>query len=483
MADVCIIYAREDAKKLPPALESLLTPSYSVWWDKKIKQGDYRDEILHQISIAGCVVPIWSPSAGNSMVIEEAEYAQEFDVPLLPIIIHPGRPPLGFGRLQMSRAIGWNGELDHPEILAHLEIINDVLEIRKDSVCRPLSLKQKEDVKLPAFFFSLSSYETKISPTEGIRALNALHARSILVSAQDTIERINPHQSINSYLKRIQKNGGFVLLDSGNYEAGRRLKLQQIWDVKKKPESKWTLDDYHSALAVTPHDMAFCFDRIEPPANDINKIVAAAVQAVKRDRKHSPRPVLPILHLPTARTGHILTHHAPNAAVRIAEELQPPIIGIPERELGTGIVNRAKTIKEIRSALNQLHYYQPIHILGTGDPIAIALLSVAGADSFDGLEWCRFVLDALSQRLYPIPDYDFFRWQDEMSQFIVDMGDGEQELSWMAKMAIHNIEFYTDWMTRFREALVDDIKLGGFMEKLLPDKGMEEVREILWEDN
>ena len=345
-----------------------------------------------------------------------------------------------------------------------------------------LKLEAEGRHKASGIFFSLSSYETKISPSEGIRALNALRAKSVLVSAQDTIKRTDTHRSINSHLKRIQKNGGFVLLDSGNYEAGRRFKLQQIWDARQKPGSNWTLDDYHSALASTPHDMAFCFDRIKPPANDLNKIVAAAVKAVKRDRKHSPRPVLPILHLPTERTGDVLTHHAPKAAVRVAEELQPPIIGIPERELGTGIIDRAKTIKEIRSALNKLHYYQPIHILGTGDPIAIALLSVAGADSFDGLEWCRFVLDAQSARLYPIPDYDFFRWQDELSQFIVNLSDGEKELSWMAKMAIHNIEFYTNWMTRFQEALLDDIKLGGFMEKLLPNNGMAEVRTVLWED-
>ena len=483
MADVCIIYAREDASNLPSALEKLLSPCYSVWWDKKIRQGKYREVILGQLRIAGCVVPIWSPSANNSMVIEEAEHARHFNVPLLPIITHDGLAPLGFGRDHMSSVIGWNGELDHPEILKYVEEIKNVLANRKGPKCRPISLNPKGDIKLPVFFLSLSSYETKVSPREGIRALSALRAKSVLVSAQDTINQTSRHGSINIHLKRIQKNGGFVLLDSGNYEEGRRLKLQLKSDVGVKQGSNWTLDDYHSALVSTTHDMAFCFDRIKPPANDLNKIVAAAVNAVKRDQKLSAHPVLPIVHLPIDRRyKNILVQHAPEAVFRVAKALQPPMIGIPERELGDGIITRVKTMKKIRLALDELYYYQPVHILGTGDPIAIALLSAAGADSFDGLEWCRFVADDESARLYPIPDYDFFRWQDKLSPFIGNMSDGEQELSWKTKMAVHNIEFYTNWMAEFQEVLRIENRLVEFMTNLLPNNGMNEVREILWED-
>ena len=485
MADVCIIYARRDASNLPPALEKLLSPCYSVWWDKKISQGNYREEIIHQLSIAGCVVPIWSPAANDSMVIEEGEYARHYNVPLLPIITHDGLAPLGFGREQMCNAIGWNGETDYPAILEHLKKIEHVLANRKGQKCRPLSLNPKKDIKLPTLFFSLSSYETKVSPREGIRALSAFGAKSVLVSAQDTINRTSKHRSINTHLKRIQKYGGFILLDSGNYEEGRQLKLQQKSGVKVKPGLNWTLDEYHSALASTPHDMAFCFDRINPPANDMNKIVAAVVNAVRRDQKLSAHPVLPIVHLPIDRRyGYVLSQLAPEVVFRVAKALQPPMIGIPERELGDGIIARTKTMKEIRLALNELYYYQPVHILGTGDPIAIALLSAAGADSFDALEWCRFVVDSGSSRLYPIPDYDFFRWQYELSQFGKSMSDGdeEQELSWMAKMTIHNIDFYTDWMTRFQEVLRNENRLVEFMTKLLPYDGMDEVRAVLWED-
>ena len=140
-------------------------------------------------------------------------------------------------------------------------------------------------------------------------------------------------------------------------------------------------------------------------------------------------------------------------------------------------------MRQIRSALNDLYHYQLVHVLGTGDPISIALLSAAGADSFDGLEWCRFAFDAEGARLYPLHDYDFFRWQDKLSRFALDPDDsGDEALTWLGKVAVHNIESYLDWMTRFREALLDERRLVQFMTKLLPGDGMDMARAILWDD-
>ena len=139
-------------------------------------------------------------------------------------------------------------------------------------------------------------------------------------------------------------------------------------------------------------------------------------------------------------------------------------------------------MKDVRRALDRLHYYQPVHVLGTGDPIAIALLTAAGADSFDGLEWCRFVLDSRSSRLYPIQNYDFFKWQDEISLIGSRLEDtrNEQQLTWLGKIAVHNVEFYVNFMRKLRRALADERMLVEFMTKLLPVDGMDQVRVLLW---
>ena len=225
MADVCIIYARDDAGHLPAALEELFSPDVSVWWDKKIKSGDYRRAILHQLRIAGCVVPIWSPRSTGSMVIDEAEQAQAFGTPLLPIRIHTGQPPLGFAGIQTTTAIGWSGESDHPEVLEHIRKVKYQIARRRGPKARPRNLLPTTQSALPVYFFSLSSYETKISPQRGIEALDVLGAKSILVSAQDTETAPLRGKLIRS-LKRITTAGGIVLLDSGNYEAGRISKFR-----------------------------------------------------------------------------------------------------------------------------------------------------------------------------------------------------------------------------------------------------------------
>ena len=484
MADICIIYCREDARHLPQLLEKLLIPEFTVWWDRKINHGQYRREILKQLRRAGCVVPIWSPLADSSVATEEAEHARDFEVPLLPILTHEGRAPLGFNRDQMTTAIGWNGESEHPAIREHIEKIRVTLDHRRGPKLRPQSLGNRPTITLPAYFFSLSSYETKISPEQGIQALDALHVKSVLVSAQNTLNKTSRTRFMNM-VRRIRKSGGVILLDSGNYEEGRVSKLEG-WSHRSKQsnEATWTITDYHRALRNTPHDMAFCFDDIESPPNNLEKIVARVIRAVERDRKFSEQPILPIVHLPYDQDGNVIVKDAPDVVVRVANRLDVPMIGIPERELGEGMIARVDTMRRIRAALNRSYKYQAIHVLGTGDPIALALLAVAGADSFDGLEWCRYVLDGETARVYPIQDYDFFRWQDDMSPYISPLmqKNGKQDLTWLGQVAVHNVEFYLNWTERLRVALSDEKRVVAFLTKLLPKEGMADVWPILWGD-
>ena len=93
---------------------------------------------------------------------------------------------------------------------------------------------------------------------------------------------------------------------------------------------------------------------------------------------------------------------------RVADELDPPLVAIPERELGDGLVRRAESVRSIRGALDGLGKYYPLHLLGTGNPISVAVLAVAGADAFDGLEWCRTSADYRSGHLFHFQQFDCF---------------------------------------------------------------------------
>ena len=69
------------------------------------------------------------------------------------------------------------------------------------------------------------------------------------------------------------------------------------------------------------------------------------------------------------------------------------IIGFPEREIGSNIIQSCKFIKTLRNKMDDMGIFKPIHIFGCSDPKSIILLIMAGADIFDGLGWIKYAFD------------------------------------------------------------------------------------------
>jgi len=299
-----------------------------------------------------------------------------------------------------------------------------------------------------------------------VDALDVFGASTILVSAYDMVGKRRSKPMINT-LKRRRKEGGIVLLDSGNYEKTRR------------DDKTWKLSQFHDALLETPHDLAFCYDDLNPPAN-IDSMVDRIVETARRDAKYTKAPMLPIVHLPQRDDGEYMVDLAPELVRRVAEELRPLLIAIPERELGPGIFSRASTMLGIRQSLRELYFYQPIHVLGTGTPISIALLAAAGADSFDGLEWCRFVADAESARLHHFQHYELFQYQAKVAVSpITARAALDDNVNYAGKTIFHNLDFYTRWVDKLRSAIGNDKRLVEFMTEILPKGAMAQAREAL----
>jgi queuine/archaeosine tRNA-ribosyltransferase len=111
-------------------------------------------------------------------------------------------------------------------------------------------------------------------------------------------------------------------------------------------------------------------------------------------------------------------------------------------------LERAKTVRDIRKALNALGKYYPLHLLGTGNPLSMIALATAGADSFDGLEWCRTVADYEKGFLFHFQQFDFFsqtllhQIQDSRIRHLIE----NQEATYSAKTLGFNVDFFKDWM-------------------------------------
>ncbi len=465
MVDICIVYARVDASDIPPSLETVLKPEWSVWWDRHLISGDYRTGIEAQLRTCEVLVPVWSAAATlNAHMHDELEIARKAGVAILPVRIHEAEAPMGYGSLQATELLGWAGERDCPEIPAFLERIRVEIEKRRPDE-RPQRLTMNGPVELPTFFFSVSSHETRLAPAAALRALDMFGAETILVSAYDT--GLGAPKSLIRTLERRRRHGATILLDSGNYEQARR------------EDEAWTFQTFKAALENTPHDLAFAFDKLSPCGN-ADKVAKAAISAAKRTAKLTRVPIIPIVHLPQLRNDDFKTDMAGPVMRLVAQILSPVMIAIPERELGSGVFERTRTMVAIRKALKGLGRYQPVHILGAGNPISLALLSAAGADSFDGLEWCRYAFDAENSQLHHFQLFELFKYQAVLANSPVAASAAlDPAVSYTTKAVMHNLDFYQTWLKTLRIALQDDKALVAFLAHLLPKGAIVQARNAL----
>lgn len=284
------------------------------------------------------------------------------------------------------------------------------------------------ELSFPVFFPSVSSVKTALPLLDYVRLLSALRAINgqFLVSAFDLAHSGEvDQQTLREVLGCARNPGTVVMMDSGNYES--------YW---KGAKDRWSQTDFHSVLRSFPCSLAFGFDAQDPP-HDQNDHVQLIIDRFDRDQAAGGEvSIVPIIH----GTAQLL----PDLCAKVARISGALMIAVPERRLGDGVFERAQTVKAIRESLDAQGQYVGLHLLGTGNPISIALYSIAGADSFDGLEWCQTVVDYESGLLFHLSQADFFKGQSRW-------GDGD--LPFQAFVLAHNLEFYADWLSRLRQAI------------------------------
>ncbi len=293
---------------------------------------------------------------------------------------------------------------------------------------REFSLKVAETVlPIPCFFPSISSVKTNLRPVDYLRVLVATNYPVYLVSAYD-IHHAQPEDraAMETLLSAPRSGNAVVLMDSGNYEA--------FW----LRDSSWSAESFASVLRKQRFHLAFCFDNHRPPAG-ADAVVDDIERAVLRDQESCAQgTVVPIIHAPS----DIL----PEVSRKIAEKLRPLLIAVPERALGDGVLKRGETVSKIRAALDEVEYYCPLHLLGTGHPLSILIYAMCGADSFDGLEWCQTVVDRATGRLSHFHQYEFFADEIALGKFA--------DLPYALKVLIHNLLYYRKWVDAVRDALI-----------------------------
>lgn len=112
--DILISYKSEE-RPVAERLAAALGRRWNVWWDHHLLAGDsYRRVIGDKLSVARCVVVLWSRrSTESEFVLDEAGRALRRGV-LIPARIEKVDVPLGFGQLDYTDLIDWNGDEKHP---------------------------------------------------------------------------------------------------------------------------------------------------------------------------------------------------------------------------------------------------------------------------------------------------------------------------------------------------------------------------------
>jgi TIR domain/Bacterial Ig-like domain (group 2) len=113
MADIFLSYANEDRETARAVAGLLESAGCTVWWDRRIPAGrTWRSMIEEALRDMRCMVVLWSTNSVDSdWVKEEAEEARAIGK-LIPVLIEPVKPPVGFRSIQAADLIDWDGSRD-----------------------------------------------------------------------------------------------------------------------------------------------------------------------------------------------------------------------------------------------------------------------------------------------------------------------------------------------------------------------------------
>lgn len=481
MAEICVVYLSED-EAIAERLVILLRKNWDVWWARDIAHGDWEEAVRAEIGVSSAVVPVLSQHAKGkrkTIIKDEMRFAQKAGKPIFPFLVGAADVPFGFGDLNHTEAHDWTCDETHEGYLQLKSKIAATISGRPKrnnglDRQRVLTVREKT-LQLPAFVFSLSSHETQVMPKDGATLLHEFDSGAALVSAYDVWKYYRRDSDFRSSMKKIHQSESVLFLDSGNYEAYRKSDRYSL----KKNSTGWHKDDYRKIAGRFSPDLAFSFDNIDPigKPDRIVEQITASFRSDDRALGERDFPLCPIVHIPREYEGS-LAGCAAQIVSHVAKALDPLMLAIPERELGDGLLERARTVRDIRKALNGLGKYYPLHLLGTGNPLSMIALAAAGADSFDGLEWCRTVADYSNGCLFHFQQFEFFsqahlnRIQDQRVRHLIESPGTPYSIQTLS----YNVDFFKGW-TRTMQSMIHSGQTEHLL-KMVPNIGSQLFKDL-----
>jgi len=297
------------------------------------------------------------------------------------------------------------------------------------------------NLSTPTYFPAVSSTCSVGPPEELLRLLSEAAYPRVLVSAYDCRHKIGGDLSKAATLvSTLRRAGCTVLLDSGIFEC-------QVLGI-----TDWSAKEYAEVAGVVPHDLHLSYD-------------GPTTERDHRERLNRPEPLLNIIHGGDRQGIVTKTRQA-------GDDGSVSGVAIPDRECGPNLLERVRTLSAIRHELNRCDELLLLHVLGCGNPVVMASYALAGADSFDSLDWVQGAVDV---RTLTVTDPILLGSTGCKCGFCSDLPGPDRE-----RAILHNLLFYQDFGVRLRQ-MIQDRTVQDFLQEFVGKERAEKVVKAVTE--
>lgn len=306
-----------------------------------------------------------------------------------------------------------------------------------------------KNLVLPTYFPAISSAETRFMLEPLLEAILRSGYPRLLVSAYDLAQLPEKrHQNVHRILSNYKENN-FVFLDSGTFES--------FWFNDKQ----WSFSKYKKQLSRICPDLYTSFDSVP------------TLQQSYEDIEHETFNNIRNSHKLKRNNSCLFACHGqnPNQLVKLVKnvvksEVVPEMIGIPERDCGKTIEDKIKTVQKIRDILDEFNSKIVFHILGLGNPLTMALLTFSGANSFDSVDWSRWIVDRKTFQFTDLANLPLLHCSCKACK--------TKQIDYSLKAIFHNLLFYQDFILQLQQVIIDRKEIG-FLKRHLDKAGFSKI--------
>ncbi len=307
-------------------------------------------------------------------------------------------------------------------------------------------------MRTPFFFPAVSTVKTNLELMEYLRLLRRIDYPGFLVSSYDIYHAGEKEKErVLEYVSESTHGETLTLLDSGYYEA--------YWHRDRE----WNIENLEPILNEIAVDFCFSSDVFWDEKTGVRQHAGETITSIARTAgMQRSGTTIPLIHSNPQSFPEIVR--------MVVEGINPEIVGVPERELGASIFERATTVRRIRDELDKTKQTVPLHILGAGHPISILIYTLCGADIYDALEWCTTTVDRRTGGLYHFIQREML----DCSCTACRMKD----MAYHTQTIAHNLVFYLEYTEKIRSA-IEENKVGEILKTYVPPSGLKKVERLL----